>query len=53
MQGVPEVLSNEGRPLSLSGSALYPLRSGLDSQVLLGQMVWHLVLGYLGPVSTS
>lgn len=43
---------NEGRPLFLAVLCI-PLRSGHDTQVLQGQMVWRLVLGYLGPMSTS
>ena len=43
---------NEGRPLFLAALCI-PLRSGHDTQMLQGQMVWRLVLGYLGPMSTS
>lgn len=44
---------NKGRPSVSLAALCIQLRSGHDSQVLLGQMVWRLVLGYLGPRSTS
>ena len=45
--------SLKGRPSVSLAALCIQLRSGHDSQVLLGQMVWRLVLGYLGPRSTS